>query len=517
MLSLDSLFLRLKFRILQITFLAGIVVGCSERFSNAPITNQLPDTFLSLRPDSTLRRTTSQQHIQWWGVDSDGFVVGYIFSFDSLSWSFTEKNDSLFGLRLNTTDTTYSFFVAAVDNGGNGVRDASTSWGPEPFTDVNGNGQYDSGEPFIDFGVSDPTPASLKYPIRNSPPGVAFLLNSNVPETTYTVATFQWNATDFDGSETIEKFYYALDDTSGSTAWRELPGSFNRVTLFRNRVLTASDPPSYRNDSLTEGNHAFFLKARDIAGAFSPVVRMPDTGKVWYVKVPKRDFLIVDDYLPTDASAPFYKAMFDTLLGGRLGTKDILDIKKGATAIKRGDYVPALINPTLTETIKLFKYVFWYSDNSPSLDIAQSTLPEFKKAGGKALFTSGFPENVTGQGSLVDFAPIDNVESATFTIILLQRDTVVSVSNDPAYPTLTRDTLGTAYAFPRGLLPKVDARVLYRMQTSTRWTGQPIMGVKDADQPKFILMGILLHRFGVPPARVAQFLRKVYKDEVGVQ
>ncbi|HLF19366.1 MAG TPA: hypothetical protein VI704_01120, partial [Bacteroidota bacterium] len=153
---------------------------------------------------------------------------------------------------------------------------------------------------------------------------------------------------------------------------------------------------------------------------------------------------------------------------------------------------------------------------SPSLDIAQSCLPEFKKAGGKVLFTSGFPENVSGQGSLVDFAPIENVESSTFTIILFQGDTVVSV--DPGYPTLIRDNLGTAYAFPRGLVPKIDARTLYRMQSSpTRWTGQPIMGVKDADQPSFVLLGILLHRFGSPPDRVAQLLRKVYRDEFGVQ
>lgn len=71
MLSLDFLNLRVILKILQIVLLAGVVVGCSERFPNQPITNQRPDTFLSLRPDSTLRRTTSQQHIQWWGVDSD--------------------------------------------------------------------------------------------------------------------------------------------------------------------------------------------------------------------------------------------------------------------------------------------------------------------------------------------------------------------------------------------------------------------------------------------------------------
>ncbi|MBI3003850.1 MAG: hypothetical protein HYY49_00355 [Ignavibacteriales bacterium] len=505
----------MKYRPFHILLVFLVLWGCSERFPSQPVGNQAPDTFLSLFPDSSLRRTTSQQHLRWWGVDPDGFVIGFVFSFDSTNWTFTPKNDSLFGLRLNTTDTTYIFHVSAVDNGGNGRRDASTPWGPEPYTDLNGNNQYDSEEPFVDFGAVDPTPASLQYPIRNTPPTVAFLLNSNVPETTYAVATFQWNGTDLDGNETIERYYYALDDTTVSSSWRELPGSFNRVTLFRNRVITSNDPSTFRNDSLTQGDHVFFLRAKDIAGAFSPIVRMPDTGKTWHVKSPKGDFLIVDDYLPTDISASFYNTMFDTVLGGRLGVRDIFDIKKGATNVKRGDFVPPLINPTFTETLKLFKYIFWYSDNSPSLDIAQSCLPDVKRSGGKVLFTSGFPENVSGQGSLVDFAPIENVESSTFTTILSQGDTVVSFES--GYPTLIRDNLGTAYAFPRGLLPKIDARVLYRMQLSSRWSGQPIMGVKDADQASFVLLGILLHRFGSPPDNVARLLRKVYRDEFGVQ
>jgi hypothetical protein len=165
---------------------------------------------------------------------------------------------------------------------------------------------------------------------------------------------------------------------------------------------------------------------------------------------------------------------------------------------------------------KLFKYVFWYSDNQPSLEIAQASLPAFKQAGGKVLFTSGFPENVIAQGSLVDFAPIDNVEQSYFTLILFPKDTILTDS-DPSYPVLVRDTLGAAYGFPRGIIPKLGARVLYRMAPSFRWTGQPIMGVKDDAQAKFVLFGGILHRFGTPPKNAAMFLRKVFKDEFGVQ
>jgi len=442
--------------------------GCSERHPSEPLPNQPPETFLALMPDGALRRTVSQQSIHWWGVDPDGFVAGYFFSLDSVHWTYTTRTDSLFTFRLNRLDTTYSFFVSAIDN----------------------------------EGLRDPNPASLRYPIQNSPPSVSYLLTSTVPESTYTVATFQWLGTDIDGNETIVNYYYALDDTSNPSRWKKLPGDANLVTLVK-------------SDGLTEGNHAFYLKAQDIAGTFSPTVRMPDTGKVWYVREPKGNFLIVRDYLPSDFSAAFYKQMFDTLMGGKLGSKDIIDIKKGASAISRGKFVPPLINPTFTETLKLFKYIFWYGDNAPSLDIIQASLPGFKKAGGKVLLVAGFPQNISAQGGLGDFAPIDNIESSFFTSILLPRDTVVAV--DPTYPTLVRDTLGFIYTFPRGILPKIDARVLYKMQASPRWAGQPIMGVKDADRPTFVLIATLLHRYGTPPNRVAALLRKVYQDEFGVQ
>jgi len=468
-----------------------VVAGCVKRFTNEPLGDQPPKTFLSLLPDSTLRSTQSEQHIHWWGVDPDGFVVGYYFSFDSLQWTFTTQTDSVFSLRLNTSDTTYTFFVAAVDN----------------------------------EGLRDPHPASLKYPIYNSPPSVSFNVNSNVPETTYTVATFQWTGTDPDGNGTITSYYYALDDTSNPANWKALPGYADTVTLTKNDGVTGGPTPG------STRRHFFYLKAQDIAGAFSTTIVMPDTStanghipdKFWNVKEPVGDFIIIRDYLPSDFAASFYQQMFDTLtiggVAGRWQNYDMIDIKKGSSAIKRGDFVPALINPTFSETLELFKYVFWYADNSPSLDIANGSLPAFEKNGGKVLFCAGFPQYASAQGGLGDVAPIDGIEGSPFASKLLAGDTVVAV--DPTYPTLVRDTNGDIYTFPRGLLPKVNARVLYEMQKSPRWASRDtlpiIMGVKDADQPSFVLLGVLLHRFGTPPDNVAALLRHVFNDEFGAQ
>lgn len=468
----------MRFQTIVVILLLILMIGCSKHFSNQPLPNQPPETFLTIVPDSTLRSTTSQQHLHWWGVDPDGFVGGYYISFDNVHWTFTTSNDSVIGLKISTNDTLYTFYVAAVD----------------------------------DQGLRDPSPASLKYPIHNSPPVVGFVFQSDVPDTTYTVATFQWNGSDVDGNETIVNYSYVLDDTTNPSKWKSLTADYNRVTL-------------YKSDGLTEGRHIFYLRARDVAGAFSKTIRMPvDTTKTWYVKEPKGDFLIIDDYGIADATASFYSQMLDTLMGGRLKAKDIWDIKDGYTSTKRGNFVPALITPTFTESIKLFKYILWYCDSNPQMDIAQSSLPSFKAAGGKVLFVTGFPQYPADARGFGDFAPIDNIESSYFKSILIYKDSLAAV--DQTYPTLYRDANPAIYTYPRGLLPKANARIIYQMGKSPLWASRDtlpiIMGVKDADQPSIVMLSVLLHRFGGNPSdgipnNVPAFLRKVYYNEFGVR
>jgi hypothetical protein len=471
--------------------------GCSEHFPNQPISNQPPDTYLTLMPDSTLRSTTSQQHVHWWGVDPDGFVKGYFISLDSLSWTFTTSNDSILGLKISTTDTTYKFFVAAVDN----------------------------------QGLKDPKPASLQYPIHNSPPVLSFIAQSDVPDTTFTVAAFQWNSFDLDGNESIVAYYYALDDTTNPSHWKSLTGHYSRVML-------------RKSDGLTEGRHVFYLKARDVAGAYSQTIRMPiDTTKTWYVKDPegKSDFLIIRDWIWDDGAASYYGRTIDSVMGGRLSTAYIWDIKAGWSNTTRGKYVPALINPTFTESIKLFKYILWYADNDPQLDIAQASLPAFEATGGKILFTTGFSENpVFDPRGFGDFAPIDSIENYCFSRNLIRNfnaigDSIVVV--DTTYPRLYRDygTSANGVSYLRGILPKANAHIIYQMGQSRltpqqggwsdRNTRPIIMGVQNADQPSIVFLAFSLNRFsghesgGKPfiPNNASAFLRKVFYDEFGVR
>ncbi|MBN1448722.1 MAG: hypothetical protein JXA28_12390 [Bacteroidetes bacterium] len=475
--------------------------ACSET-PNTPVENRPPETYLSLSPDGELRTTTSRQHIHWWGDDPDGFVAGYLISFDLTHWSFTTRNDSIFALSLSGSDTVYTFSVRAVDDQGNGVYDADSPFGPEPFTDENRNGTYDAGEAFIDLGLADPTPAELRYPIRNSPPVVQFTQGSDVPETTFTVASFAWIGSDLDGDETIREYRYALNDTLNPASWKILPRSTTFITLGE-------------SDGLREGENVFYLRAVDIAGAESRLMRMPDTSRTWYVKKPKTDLLIVDDYGPADASAEFYRGVTDTLFGGRFRGADVFDIRTGASSTSRGKYLPPYINPTFIETLKLFRYILWYGDNNPTIEVAQLALPEYQASGGHILYTAAFPESaIDPRGGITDYAPIDSLSPDPIRFVP-SGTRAEPDPESPGYPVLVRDAQGVPVAFIRDLYRKINARNLYRFEESTRWEGRPVVGVRSGDS-RFILLGFPLHRFD-GDSNAGELIHLIFRNEFGLQ
>lgn len=475
--------------------------SCSKQPVDTPIGNIPPETYLSLFPDSTLRETTSRQHIHWWGDDPDGFIAGYLITFDGMSWTFTTKNDSVFSLTILGMDTTYAFSVRAVDGQGNGLYDIDGIYGPEPFSDVNGNGRHDPGEPWIDLGLADPTPASLSYPIQNTPPQVEFIKGTEVPETTFTVATFSWIGTDLDGDETIDRYFYALNDT-GLSAWKELPRTKTMLTVFE-------------QDGLRPGRNTFYLKAVDIAGASSAVIRMPDTSRTWYVKQPSSELLIVDDYGISDGTSRYYNSIFDTLLAGRFRDPDIFDIKLGASSVKKGILVPPFINPTFVETLKLFTYVLWYADNNPALDIAQLSLKAYTDAGGKVIYTAAFPESALDpRGGIVDFAPVDSLNPNTITFVPANTK-LLPDSEAAGYPELKRDASGVPVAFVREAYKKINATNLYRLEPGSFWNGSPVVGIRSGGSD-FILFSIPLHRFD-GNGTVGQVLWRIFSVEFGVR
>jgi hypothetical protein len=449
------------FTIFIIPILTIFIISCSE-VPTGSNENLPPNTFLSLFPDSTISPQKTVIKITWWGDDPDGLIKGYNISFDSLNWSFTTQNDSTFQLAINGNDSTFRFWVAAVD----------------------------------DKGLADPTPATNLFPVYNSPPSVKFNTGTELPDTTFTVATFLWTGTDPDGNSTIKNYRWALNDTSD---WHSLNGTASSITL------RESDGLRINNTNI------FYLKAEDIAGTFSKIVRMPDTNKIWFVREPKGRVLVIDDYsvsLDNGTAAAFYETALDTVL------HSILDIKVG-----NGANVPKVRNPMFVETLKLFRAVIWYasrgnlpSDNA-SFVLAQETLPYYLASGGKVFFTTGFPNFLNDSVHVEDFVPVDSVTSYSSGLIDIGVETIVINNNYPPLQT------GSQYSPDkiRGVYPKIGADVIYRFPVIPPYSQQNmIICVKNTiSNPNIVFMSVPLHRMdNLNNASV--FFRKVIYSDFGL-
>ncbi len=509
-------------KILRILFAAALAVLLSSCFKNMPdnpVGNQAPHTGLFLYPDSTISKQPSKIELHWWGDDPDGFVIGYYFSWDGKHWEFTKSNDSLFALQIGITDTDYTFQVAAVDNGGNGVYDKDIrqngiDFGPEPFTDKNGNGVRDEGEDFVDIGLIDPHPASIQIPIKNSAPIVEPDPLTLLPDTSFPAMTFGWIASDIDGDETIKNINIALNDTSTPADIVSLDGSVRNISL-RTTDFTSSSPKmdiligglesniaSQKMPGLIlNGDNVLYVQAEDISGAKSPFMPIPGANKKWYVKKPSGKLLIVDDYVTVDNASSFYRSMFGDSLGLK-GKFDVFDLN----TLPVNSYAKS--NVTILLTLKLFKYAYWYTDNNPSLDIIASVTQDFLTAGGKIAFSMEFPQTVD-LSVLQGFLPI-SADSSDSRLSLLGGTKISARNTHPEYPDLQLTTtifrVKSFYVNPLGAIP-----VYYFPNNEMKG----YTGFTD-NEKKMFFIGVPLHNANGGSANVKNLLHQVFFNDFGL-
>lgn len=465
------------------------LTGCADDTTGTPAGNKRPQTHLATPVVNTIQ--SSQIHIHWYGDDPDGFVVGYLFSWDRKLWYYTPNNDSLFSLRINANDSSYAFSLAAIDNSLGNIDKVVQQ--PIAFVDTNGDGIHNDGEEFVGLqGAADLTPATATYRIVNSAPQVFFGADSTEaaqalrqnPDTTFTVASFLFSVYDKDGKASISKVEWSLNDSTASGQWRTLPATQTLLTLREADGLRL------------HADNVLYLRATDNGGMASAIARYPAQGKTWYVRKPKGAILVVHDGGTADANA-FYTQSLNTIASGKFANAyDVLDIRRGATDTKPPDNLPMFISPTFTETLKLFKTIIWYSDLKPSLELAQQVLPEFNRSGGKVLFCTGLPTSVEATGALVDFAPVDSVstfELPGFPQALRNGSTVSADASVAAvYPHLVKERGNVAGVHV--LYPKVTATVLYRLPENAAYTGTPVVGVRSGTRD-FVFINLPLHLF----------------------
>jgi hypothetical protein len=533
--------------------------SCREHVADTPAGNKQPRTFLWLYPDSTVGVGVSRQHLHWWGEDPDGEVKGYLFAFavvngtvrslpspDTLRYTWVTANDTTLLFPMDTVFKRFLVAVRSVDNtfralaSGSIVRFAST-----PFRDVNDNGIYDAGDVLLPDlpGAVDPAGAVETFPIRNTPPSVAFAQNPNdptiplkQPASTYTVATFGWNGSDPDGNNTLVSYRIALNDTSSPSNWLTVPLIDTVVTLVvpRSRSDAAGGTVTadvyggafvgrqYRGQLpglRLEANNTFFVEAKDVAGEYSVAATMPSGADRWFVRRPGGKLLLVTDYVNADAASALgaYRAALASIPGGAFSSVDQLDISAGLTASdklsgKYGANLPPFIDPALIHTFLLYDYVVWYTDQYPTLGAAQLSLFTYIQNGGKVLFSTSFQNTIDPRGALRDFAPIDSVSSVDLSPTrprvppAVLGDTripanfiVIPDSTNPAsiYPQIAFNAAPVNHSiFMRPIYRRSDAHYLYHLQADTRnpqrYLGSPSVAVVDG-QRTIIFFGLPLH------------------------
>jgi len=244
----------------------------------------------------------------------------------------------------------------------------------------------------------DPTPASLIFPIKNTPPVVVWNDLTVLPDTSFPVMTFKWDADDLDGRETIKFINIALNDTNNFIS---LNGSVSLITIrikdLENPVpemeilINGSDQnifPELLPGLQLDDNNIFYVQAEDLSGAKSQMISLPDSNDTWYVKNPKGQVLIFDDFrggLSDIRATIFYNQVFSEIGGGSLAGKfDVYDLFNQPLPFE---------SVTLFETIKLFDYTYWYSASNPRLDLLNIVTNRYLQNGGKIAFSMSFQDS----------------------------------------------------------------------------------------------------------------------------
>jgi hypothetical protein len=179
---------------------------------------------------------------------------------------------------------------------------------------------------------------------------------------------------------------------------------------------------------------------------------------------------------------------------------------------KFGRLVPQFVDPALIQTFLLYDYVVWYTDQVPSLAIAQLSVFSYLQNGGRVIFSTMFLNTTDPRGALRDFAPIDSVNSVDLSPTRpLPPPPVAGDSRLPANLVVYADSSDLRYVYPqlalnvsptihsvfmRPIYRRSDARYIYRLQsdarTPQRYFGSPNIAVIDG-QNSIIFVGLPLH------------------------
>jgi hypothetical protein len=358
------------------TVLLVLLYSCKKEFDGERNNQNAPETFTLvdsiIRDSNNLLSTTVKA--SWWGVSKSGFISGYEVSIDNQqTWQFTKAQDGTFllNLPLGFAKGNLPIFVRAIDN----------------------------------IGQTDPTPAVMVFPVKNTAPTIVFDYLTGRRTITYPAFRYYWITTDLDGPQDIQSIEIVLNDTNKTPLVmpsNTIAASF--VALNNNGVFDTSCwvYQNTRSVPLAEKLHGIqfnklnyiFIRSVDRVGAKSAWVRDSIT-----IKKPKSDLLLVNDYSTKGPVQNFYNAQVSNLGPAYSNFDSVLSLTD----------LPADVF-TIIKTLDFYKRIVWYSDNPTStLGLAQLVTQNFFLQGGRMLMTCEMPNDFPYNSDLLNFTPVQEL------------------------------------------------------------------------------------------------------------
>lgn len=472
-------------------------VSCRKGFLGEEVLNIAPETFVVA--DTIIRagddRLESEVHIIWWGNDPDGFVTGYEFTFSapddpSAVWQYTENQDSIFILAPPPGSDTldFTFYVRAIDND----------------------------------GFTDSTPASITYPVKNSPPDVMFVDGLNQPVRSFPVVKFFWEGTDPDGAVNLAGYELAWNDTLGTLV--SLDASASSV------MLEATDAGADEMQCRLYVNSSEIADEQELPGMLGNTwntlyirsVDQSDARSPWrssdsiFIKKVSSPVLLVDAYTTASTPTSFYTDNLASIGISGVDTLAIFDDIDGVLTQQSAD------NLTQEKVFALFDLIIWYSNSAESsLSLAQRTTESFFENGGKLLMSVYVSSAFDPLSNFLDFTPIASLVSPEDTTLILDLGATLTPV-DGAYPELE----GTAIVgvvkpvnLQIGAEPVYNAALTAKDNTTltfSPWEGNStVIARKLSDGvPVFIMSTLELHKLN-GAMNTDAFFEEVIVNEFG--
>lgn len=476
----------MKHRILPILAALMLLVAACDKGEKLP--NVAPDTRIALESIQLTGedRLRSEVTLNWFGTDEDGWVTGYEISFDGSTWAAVDVQDSTFKFNLSVgSDTTdINFYVRSVDNEGD----------------------------------ADPTPAYLLVPIRNSAPTARFDSVQTIPDTSFIVTTIFLDVQDLDGADNVDSLYLKVN----GGAWFPLAKDVRTITVVPDDPTAIGGTTakcyigaaaSLATGVLTglnlNGDNVCYVKARDIAGAESPV----HTSKTFFIKRKGSDLLVIDAH--PGGSSPTPEDVYAQTLDLVEPNADRIDMR-----VNNGVNVPRLWSPTFSTFINFYDRIFWYSDGSDAgvtlLEDASGAIQGYLNQGGKILMNLSFPNTFDNSSVLQEYTPLDSVSTSAGSARLPTGNLVMPTS---AFAT-NYDSLEASVFIGRAtpMYVKGTAETMYTgdFTISGGWVGPDAVvarSINGSGNTNLVLVSVELHLLFGRPTNLQDFFNQVLLNE----